>query len=145
MKAILQIVDSASLSVENKQVSQIEKGLLVYLGLHLSDSKEKAEKLAVKVANLRIFKDENGKINLNVKQAGNNALVVSNFTIYGDSSRGTRPNFQYAMQSDQAKEIYEYFVDCLKKEGLNVQIGVFGAHMVINQVTRGPVNIILES
>ncbi len=144
MKAVLQIVDKANLSVDGKIVSEIEKGLTIYLGLHFSDTKEKAEQLATKIANLRIFKDENDKINLCVKQVGNNALVVSNFTLYADTTRGTRPNFSYAMEPKQAEEIYNHFNKTLSDEGINVKTGVFGAHMIINQVLKGPVNIVLE-
>lgn len=144
MKAVLQIVDSATLSIEGKVVSQIGKGLTIYLGVHFSDTKEKAEKLATKIANLRIFKDENNKINLCVKQAGNNALVVSNFTLYADTSRGTRPNFSYAMEPHQAEEVYHHFKSVLSAENINVKAGVFGEHMIINQVCKGPVNIVLE-
>lgn len=145
MKAVLQIVKSAALTVDGKIVSEIEKGLSIYLGIHVSDTKEKAQALAKKIAGLRIFADENRKINLNVKQAGNNALVVSNFTLNADTTRGNRPNFSYAMEPSQAEEVYHCFVETLKQEGLNVKTGVFGAHMQINQVNLGPVNVVLDA
>lgn len=144
MKTVIQIVEKATLSVNNEIVSEIGKGLVVYLGIHFSDTKEKAEKLATKIANLRIFKDESGKINLSVQQAGNNILLVSNFTLYADATRGNRPNFSYAMEPKQADEIYKHFIKELSAFGINVKTGVFGASMKINQLCLGPVNIVLE-
>ncbi len=144
MKAVLQRVKKAQLSINNKVESQIDSGLVVFLGVHENDTLQKAEALAKKSANLRIFDDGLGKMNFNVMQSGNNVLVVSNFTIYADTSRGNRPNFMYAMKPPLSNQIYLHFANCLKNMGINVKTGVFGEHMVINQVCDGPVNVIVE-
>lgn len=143
MKVIVQRVDSATLTVDGKQIANIGKGLLVFLGLKEQDTAEKAKLLAAKVAALRIFRDENEKLNLSVKDIGGEVLVVSNFTIYGDTSRGHRPNFMYAMKSQEALPIYEHFVEELNKQ-VPTQKGAFGEHMSIAQVNNGPINIIIE-
>jgi D-tyrosyl-tRNA(Tyr) deacylase len=145
MRAIVQRVHSANLSVDDNMVSEIGAGLAIYLGVHETDTHEKAELLAKKIANMRIFADSEGKINFNVKQAGNNILVVSNFTIYADTSRGHRPNFMHAMKPPLSEELYLHFVSVLKTEGINVKTGVFGAHMKISQVCNGPVNVVVEN
>lgn len=144
MKAVLQVVESAELKANGKQVCSIGQGLVVYLGLHENDKLENCASLAKKVANLRIFADEQGKINLDVKQAGNNILLVSNFTLYADTSRGNRPSFAKAMEPERANQIYLHFASQLSQQGVNVKTGVFGAKMTINQVCVGPVNIVLE-
>jgi D-tyrosyl-tRNA(Tyr) deacylase len=143
LKAVIQRVDQAKLTVDNKTISQINKGLLVYLGINEHDTMQKAQILAAKVAALRIFRDENDKLNLSVKDIGGEALVVSNFTIYGDTSRGNRPNFMYAMKGELALPIYEYFVECLNQQ-IPTQKGAFGEHMKIEQINNGPINIIME-
>ena len=144
MRAIIQRIDKATLSVDGKVVSEVKRGLAVYLGIHENDIEKNAELLAKKVADLRIFRDENEKLNLSVKDINGQLLVVSNFTIYADTSRGNRPNFMYAMKSETAIKLYELFVAKIKEQGLIVQTGVFGEHMSIEQTNNGPINIILE-
>lgn len=144
MRAVVQRVDSAMLTVDNKVIAKIEKGFSVYLGVHINDTEEKCERLAKKVASLRIFRDENDKMNYSIKDIGGEILVISNFTIYADTSRGKRPNFMYAMEAEKANLLYEKFVEFLRAKEITVQTGVFGGHMIINQVLNGPVNVIVE-
>lgn len=144
MRAVIQRVDNAKLTVEEKTVSKIDKGLVVYLGINQNDTIKNANNLAKKIADLRIFRDENCKLNLSVKNIGGQILVVSNFTIYADCSRGNRPNFMYAMKSENANVLYEFFVTELKSQGIEVKTGMFGEHMTIEQTNNGPINIIVE-
>lgn len=144
MRAIIQRVQSANLTEEGKQISQIGQGLCVYLGINQDDTIENAKKLAKKLVNLRVFRDENEKINYSVKDIKGEVMIVSNFTIYADCSRGTRPNFMYAMKSEPAKKLYEEFVKLIEKENITAKQGVFGGHMKIEQINDGPVNIVLE-
>lgn len=144
MRAVVQRVDRAVLIVDGKPVSQIGKGLVVYLGVGQNDEEKNADNLAKKVADMRIFRDENDKLNLSVKDVKGEILVVSNFTIYADCSRGNRPNFMYAKASQEANVLYEYFVTQLRRQGVTVKTGVFGEHMSIEQTNNGPINIIVE-
>ena len=144
MRAVIQRIDKAKLTVEGKIVSEIGKGLLVYLGINQSDTIKSANSLAKKIADIRIFRDENAKLNLSVKNIKGQILVVSNFTIYADCSRGNRPNFMYAMKSEEANVLYEYFVTELRRQGVDVKTGLFGEHMTIEQTNNGPINIIVE-
>lgn len=144
MRAVIQRIDMAKLSVDKKLVSEIGKGLIVYLGICQTDKEKNADMLAKKIADMRIFRDENEKMNLSVKDIKGEILVVSNFTIYADCSRGNRPNFMYAMQSNEANQLYEYFIMKLKQQGVGVKTGQFGEHMEIQQVNNGPINIIAE-
>lgn len=145
MRLIVQRVDSAQLYVDNNLISHIANGFCVYLGAKCGDDKAVAEKLAKKLIGLRIFRDENDKMNLALNDVGGEILLVSNFTIYADCSRGYRPNFSRALQPDKANELYEYFADLLRKGNINVQTGIFGAHMKIDVQNNGPVNIVLDS
>lgn len=144
MKAVIQIVDKAVLTVDDKEISKIDKGLVVYLGIKAEDTQEKAKILAEKIANLRIFKDENGKLNLSLIDIKGQILAVSNFTLYADATRGKRPNYAGAMAFEEAEEMYKFFLTELQKHIEIVKGGVFGGHMVVSQVNRGPVNIVLE-
>ena len=146
MKTVVQRVNNAKLSVENKLVSEISKGLVCYLGVGKGDTEEDMKWLAKKVAGLRIFSDENGKMNLSVKDLNYEILVVSQFTLYGDVKRGYRPSFIEAELPELANKLYEKFCDELQDLGVKkVAKGIFGADMTINQENQGPVTIIIET
>ena len=144
MKAVLQRVLSASVECEGKTVSQIERGFMVLLGVTKEDTAAEADTLAAKVAGLRIFEDENGKMNLSVKDVGGEVLLVSQFTLYGDATKGNRPSFTLAERPELAEPLYEYTVKELANYGVTVKKGVFGADMKIEQNNDGPVTILLE-
>ena len=144
MKAVVQRVKQTSLSVDGNLISSIPSGLTVFLGIGRGDTRLQAEKAAYKIANLRIFEDCNGKMNLSVKDVGGEILLVSQFTLYGDCSHGHRPSFTEAEQPDKANELYEYCAEKLREYGITVKLGVFGADMQISQSNDGPVTIILE-
>lgn len=144
MRAVVQRVKETSLSVDGELISQIPFGLVVFLGVKKGDSYETALKLANKISNLRVFEDENGKMNKSVKDVGGQILSVSQFTLYGDTTHGNRPSFIEAELPDVAKPIYEYFSKCLNDCGVITKIGVFGADMKISQLNDGPVTIIYE-
>ncbi len=126
-------------------MAEIESGLLVLLGVAAGDTKKEADWLARKAANLRIFEDEAGKMNLSVKDVKGEILAVSQFTLYADARKGNRPSFVDAMESVGAEGLCRFFVETLKKEGVPVQEGIFGAKMAVELVNWGPVTIILES
>ena len=144
MKAVIQRVKSASLSVEGKLISEIGCGLVVYLGIKTGDSRSAAEQIVGKISRLRIFEDENGKMNLSVKDVGGEILLVSQFTLYGDCSHGNRPSFTLAERPELAEPMYEYCARLLKEANLPVKLGVFGADMKIQQLNDGPVTIVYE-
>ena len=144
MKALLQRVKHASVTVDNKLVSRIEKGLLVFLGVEKNDTEEQAVYLARKTANLRIFEDENGKMNLSLLNTGGEILVVSQFTLAGDVSRGNRPGFETAAAPADANRLYLYFSDQLRTYGLTVKNGIFQADMQVELINDGPVTFMLE-
>ncbi|MBO5909528.1 MAG: D-tyrosyl-tRNA(Tyr) deacylase [Clostridia bacterium] len=145
MKAVIQRVITASVSINDEQKAQIEKGLVVLLGVGKQDTTAEAELLARKIAALRIFSDENDKMNLSVKDVGGSLLVISNFTLYADTKKGTRPSFDPAMPPKKAKELYEYFCTALAKEGVPFFTGEFGADMQVSLVNDGPVTVILDT
>ena len=144
MYAVIQRVKSTSLKVDGKLISKIPFGLVVYLGIKIGDSEDKCEILANKVSKLRIFEDENGKMNLSLKDVGGEILLVSQFTLCADCSRGNRPNFSLAERPERANELYELTASKLRDLGLTVKQGVFGADMKIEQLNDGPVSIIYE-
>lgn len=144
MKFLAQRVNSASLWADGEFVSKIGCGLVVYFGVKSGDTEAQAEKCAEKLANLRVFEDENGKMNRSVKDIGGEILFVSQFTLYGDCRRGNRPSFTEAELPARAEPLYRYAAECLKKQGVAVKMGVFGADMRILQDNRGPVSIIYE-
>lgn len=145
MLAVVQRVNKASVDVEEKTVGKIEKGLFVLLGVYNDDTEADAEILARKVANLRIFTDENDKMNLSVKDVSGGILVVSNFTLCADTKKGNRPSFINAMAPEKANELYELFMAKLKEENIVVESGEFGAEMYISTVLSGPITIELNS
>ncbi len=144
MRAVVQRVKETTLRVDGKIISQIPSGLVVFLGVKKGDSKETALKLANKICTLRIFEDENGKMNKSVKDVSGQVLSVSQFTLYGDVSHGNRPGFSDAEVPELAKPIYEYFSKCLQNNGVITKLGIFGADMKISQINDGPVTIIYE-
>ncbi len=143
MKLVIQRVDSASVTIENNLHSSIKKGLLVLFGVEKDDSEDMLEYFAQKLLKLRIFEDEHGKINKSVLDIEGEILVVSQFTLCADCKKGTRPSFDNAKEPKAAKEYYEKFVEILKKSGINIKTGVFGAHMQVGLINNGPVTIIL--
>ena len=145
MKIVVQRVKETTLKVENQLISQIPYGLVLYVGIGVGDTKEKAEYLAKKIANLRIFEDENGKMNLSVKDVNGQILSISQFTLYADVSHGNRPGFTNAEKPTLAEKLYDYFCEELKKYDIIVKKGVFGADMKISQLNDGPVTIIYEA
>ncbi len=144
MKAVVQRVQKTSLKVDGALISEIPFGLTVFLGIKTGDGKEQVDYLMRKIANLRVFEDENGKMNLSVKDVGGEVLLVSQFTLYGDASHGNRPSFTLAERPEKAEPLYEYAVQALSAQGVTVKKGVFGADMKIEQLNDGPVTILLE-
>lgn len=143
MRLVVQRVKKASVSASGKIVGKINKGLFVLVGIKKGDTLKNAEGLAEKLSKLRVMADENGKMNLSVKDLEASLLVVSQFTLYADTSGGNRPSFINAALPDEAKKIYEYFVAKLKEEGLTVRTGSFGDYMEIETLLDGPVTIII--
>ena len=144
MKLVVQRVKNASVEVDKKIVGKIDKGYLVLLGVTHTDTKEIADYLVKKLCNLRIFEDENGKMNLNIKQVDGSMLIVSQFTLYGDCTDGNRPSFTNAAKPDFANELYEYFCDKCSENNIHIEKGIFGADMKVSLLNDGPVTIILE-
>ena len=144
MKLVVQRVKNAKVDVENKTVGNIEKGFLVLLGVTHTDTKEVADYLVKKLCNLRVFEDENGKMNLSIKDEKGKLLIVSQFTLYADCTGGNRPSFINAAKPEIAKELYEYFCKECENKGIEVEKGIFGADMKVSLLNDGPVTIILE-
>ena len=144
MIGLLQRVKRSSVTIDNKLYSEIGAGILVLFGVEKGDENEKAEKIADKIAKLRIFEDENGKMNLALKDVGGELLVISQFTLYANTKDGNRPSFIDAAKPDLANPLYEYFMKKCTEYGIKVEKGVFGAHMEVSLLNDGPVTIILE-
>ena len=150
MRAIVQRVSEAGVSVKNdkeslKEINKIRKGLVVFLGVGREDGEEDAEYLAEKISNLRIFPDQNDRMNLSVLDVGGEVLVISQFTLYGDCRKGRRPDFTSAAPPEVAKGLYEKFIEKVKARGIEVKSGEFQARMLIDIHNDGPVTILLES
>ena len=144
MKIVVQRVKNAQVDVEGKTVGKIGKGFLVLLGVTHSDTKEQADYLVKKLCKLRVFTDENDKMNLALKDVNGELLIVSQFTLYADCSEGNRPSFIEAARPEQANELYEYFCLECEKNGIHVEKGIFGADMKVSLLNDGPVTIIIE-
>jgi D-tyrosyl-tRNA(Tyr) deacylase len=145
MRAVLQRVRSASVAIDAKVVSSIGRGILVLLGVGVGDSESETSWLADKTANLRIFEDDEGKMNLSVLDVGGEVLVVSQFTLYGDCRKGRRPSFTEAAPPDLADALYQTYVGELKKRNILVQTGQFRAKMLVTIENDGPVTILLDT
>ena len=145
MKALIQRVTSASVSVDNKIVGRIGPGLVVFLGIARDDLEEDARYLANKIANLRIFANEAGEFDLSALEIKGEFLIVSQFTLLADSRKGRRPSFTEAAPPDKAKELYEFFVDQVRSTGLKVETGVFQEYMLVEIHNDGPVTLLVES
>ena len=144
MIAVIQRVTSASVSIDGKEHSKIDNGLLILLGVKEGDEDKDAEALSKKIGNLRIFSDENGKMNLSVKDIGGKVLVVSNFTLLANYKKGNRPDYMNGAKPEEANRLYEYFCKCIS-ESVPMENGVFGADMQINLLNDGPVTIVMDS
>ncbi|MEI2462630.1 D-aminoacyl-tRNA deacylase [Niallia taxi] len=145
MRIVLQRVKEAKVEVEGKTVGQIEKGYMLLVGITHDDTQEDAAKLADKIAHLRIFEDADGKMNHSIQDVEGSILSVSQFTLYGDTRKGRRPNFMNAAKPDYAKDLYDQFNVLLGQKGLHVETGVFGAMMDVSLINDGPVTLILEN
>lgn len=144
MRAVVQRVSSASVTVDEKVTGQIGFGMLVLLGVTHGDTEAHADRLAEKLANLRFFHDDAGKMNLSCLEVKGEVLVVSQFTLYGDCRKGRRPSYTDAAEPQKAKKLYEYFMEKMKGFGLRVASGVFGAMMKVSLVNEGPVTLIVD-
>ena len=144
MRAVVTRVKSASVTIDGKVNGSIKTGYLVLLGVGLEDEEGDAKKLAEKIVNLRVFRDENDKMNLNLSQAGGEILVISQFTLYADTS-SRRPGFTGAARPDKAIPLYELFMETLREKGFHVEHGEFGADMDVESVNQGPVTIIFDT
>jgi D-tyrosyl-tRNA(Tyr) deacylase len=145
MKLVIQRVKKASVCVSGKTVGKIGQGLLVLVGVSHDDTPKDAAWLAKKTAALRVFDDEDGVMNRSALDIGGELLAVSQFTLYGDCKKGNRPSYIAAARPDQGRELYEEYVRCLEKSGLNVETGTFQAEMDVRLVNDGPVTLIVES
>lgn len=145
MKFVIQRVENANVSVEHTIIGEIKRGLLVFVGVNNTDTKEIADKMVSKMIRLRIFGDAEGKTNLDLKKIGGELLIVSQFTLYADCRHGNRPSFQNAGNPELANELYEYVIAKCREEIPVVQHGSFGAHMSVSLVNDGPFTIVLDS
>ena len=146
MRAVVQRVSGASVTVDGAVVGEISNGFLVLLGVGQGDTKAHADALAKKISGLRVFSDENGKMNLSLDKIGGSVLVISNFTLYGSCSKGNRPDFFAAAAPDIAEPLYEYFCGALRSAGIEkVEKGIFGADMKVSLLNDGPVTLIIDT
>ena len=145
MRAVVQRVASASVTVDGKLISEIGKGLLIFHGVAQEDTSADLGYLTNKVANLRVFEDDEGRMNRSLLEIGGEALVVSQFTLYGDCRKGRRPSFIDAAPPDKAEEFYQQFIRALSNTGISVRAGIFQAMMDVDLVNDGPVTILLDS
>jgi len=144
MKVVVQRVKKAKVTVDGQVTGEIGQGLLLLVGIKIGDTEAEADFIADKISGLRIFEDDDQKMNLSVKDVGGEILSVSQFTLYGDVSKGRRPNFMEAAKPHDAERLYTYFNEKLRANGLPVETGVFGAMMAVELINDGPVTIIVE-
>lgn len=144
MKLVVQRVKKAEVKVDGNIIGKIDKGFLVLIGINVGDTKEQADYLVKKLCNLRVFSDENDKMNLSIKDVKGKLLIVSQFTLYGDCSQGNRPSFIEAARPEEANPLYEYFCNQCELNNIEVQKGIFGADMKVELINDGPVTIIIE-
>ncbi|MDP6635663.1 MAG: D-aminoacyl-tRNA deacylase [Phycisphaerae bacterium] len=145
MRAVVQRVNRAAVTVDDVLTGQCQTGFLVYVGVLVGDEVSDAEKLAEKIAGLRIFEDECGKMNHNVRDARGGILAIPNFTLAADTRKGRRPSFGLAARPEEAEKLFDAFVSALTGRGCKVETGRFGAHMIIDSQANGPVNVILDT
>lgn len=145
MRAVVQRVSRSEVTVDGRTTGKINKGLLVLLGVTHGDTSKDVDYIVDKTINLRIFEDENDKMNLSLKDIGGEMLAVSQFTLYGDCRKGRRPSFTNAAAPEEADKLYQEFVRKVSEQGINTETGEFGAHMMVDLVNDGPVTILLES
>ena len=145
MRAVVQRVSESSVSIDGEQVGKIGDGLMILLGVAKEDTAVDADYLAEKIVNLRIFSDDQGKMNRSLLETGGEMLVVSQFTLLGDCRKGRRPSFIHAADPEKGNDLYVYFVNQVQKKGVAVETGRFGAMMAVSLVNDGPVTLILES
>jgi len=145
MRAVIQRVSSASVTVDSTITGEIEAGLLVLLGIHKDDTIQEIQWLSEKIINLRIFEDEQGKMNRSLIDTGGAMLVVSQFTLYGDCQKGRRPSYSSAAPPEKAKALYQQFIDTIKHKQIITASGTFQAHMNVELVNDGPVTLLLDS
>lgn len=144
MKLVVQRVKKAEVKVDGNIIGKIDKGFLVLIGIKVGDTKEQADYLVKKLCNLRVFSDENDKMNLSIKDVKGKLLIVSQFTLYGDCSQGNRPSFIEAARPEEANPLYEYFCNQCELNNIEVQKGIFGSDMKVELINDGPVTIIIE-
>ena len=144
MKLVVQRVKKAEVKVDGNIIGKIDKGFLVLIGIKVGDTKEQADYLVKKLCNLRVFSDENDKMNLSIKDVKGKLLIVSQFTLYGDASKGRRPSYIKALGGDKAIVLYDEFNNKLREKGIEVGTGIFGADMKVSLINDGPVTILLE-
>lgn len=145
MKLVIQRVLNSHVDIDEKTVGKIDKGFMVLCGITHNDTEKEADILSRKLCNLRVFEDENGKMNLSIKDVGGELLIISQFTLYADSmSSGNRPSFTSAASSEKAEPLYKYFIKKCKEQGVHVEEGIFGADMKVSLVNDGPVTILME-
>lgn len=145
MRAVIQRTTNASVTVDEEVVGEINDGLVVLLGVTHEDTVEDMEYLVNKIIHLRIFEDENGKMNLSLKDINGSILSISQFTLYADTRKGRRPSFVHAAKPDDANQLYEQFNEALRNENIHVETGEFGAMMDVNLINAGPVTILIDS
>ena len=145
MRAVVQRVTYSSVKVDGEIVGEINKGFNVLLGISMEDTEEDMKYIKDKIINLRVFNDENDKMNLSLLDVKGELLLISQFTLYGDARKGRRPNFMNALGGDEARKFYEKFIEMMKDTGLKVQTGIFGADMKVDIKNDGPVTILLDS
>ena len=144
MRIIAQRVSKSKVIVNNSVISDLKDGLLLYVGFSQTDTKDQVDFLADKILNLRIFEDDNGKMNLSVNDVEGEINIISQFTLYADTSRGRRPGFSEALKPDQAEILYKYFVRIMERSGLKIGEGSFGNYMKIESINEGPATFIIE-
>ena len=145
MKLVVQRVKKAEVKVDGNIIGKIDKGFLVLIGIKVGDTKEQADYLVKKLCNLRVFSDENDKMNLSIKDVKGKLLIVSQFTLYGDCSQGNRPSFIEAARPEEANPLYEYFCNQCELNNIEVQKGIFGADMKVELLNDGPFTVIVDS
>ncbi len=143
---MIQLVSECSVTVDDRITGKINKGFLILLGVEQGDTQKQAEKLSAKISGLRVFKDDQDKMNLSLTDIGGGVLVVSNFTLCGNCRKGRRPSFDMAARPETAQPLYEYFCECMKNNGISlVEKGIFGADMKVRLLNDGPVTLIIDT